>query len=49
MRANAKYCKNYRKANASTCPSCGDMVLICDKGFFVLKAADEVACDDYEE
>ncbi|MBD3338789.1 MAG: hypothetical protein GF353_06765 [Candidatus Lokiarchaeota archaeon] len=46
--ADVNYCKTCRKAKASTCPSCGDMVLICDRGFFVLKAADEVACDDYE-
>ncbi len=33
-------CKNCKKAKASTCPCCGEMVIICDKGYLVLKEKD---------
>jgi len=43
-----KYCLDCRKAKASTCPCCGKMVIICDKGYIVLKEKNTIACKDYE-
>jgi len=43
-----KLCKNCKKVKASTCPCCGDMVLICDKGYLVLKDKNSIACKEYE-
>jgi len=41
-------CKNCKKAKASTCPCCGEMVIICDKGYFVLKEKNTIACEEYD-
>jgi ParB family chromosome partitioning protein len=43
-----EYCIDCRKAKASTCPCCGEMVIICDKGYLILKDNNSKACKEFE-
>lgn len=45
--SNKKWCKDCIKAKFSSCPECGKQILICDKGYIILKGIDSIGCKDY--
>jgi ParB family chromosome partitioning protein len=45
-KSDKKKCIDCSKARASACPHCGEMILICDKGYYILRKSDAEACED---
>lgn len=44
-----KYCKTCVKAKISLCPECGKQIIICDKGYILLKKMNSLSCTGYLE
>ncbi len=42
-----KWCKNCKNVRVTSCPECGKQVLICNKGYFLLKKASSQGCGQY--
>ncbi|MFX0070075.1 MAG: ParB/RepB/Spo0J family partition protein [Candidatus Hermodarchaeota archaeon] len=44
---NINWCKNCKNATLSTCPDCRKQLIICNKGYYMLRSIDSKGCKNF--